>query len=135
MSLFLCSASFVLEMAIPVLVLLSLGKDLQPLAVVAVYVIGMTIQSMPLFIPGMMGITEAAMTTLFSTLGLSPAEAASAAILIRVPMLWSRLLIGGLVTVYVFKNLGKWKGPPECDEGSGMGDKGAKGDQGIPAPE
>jgi uncharacterized protein (TIRG00374 family) len=111
-SLSLCSASFILELSIPILVLRSLGKDLPLLAIVAVYVVGMTIQSMPLFIPGMMGITEAAMTALFSILSLSPAEAASAAILIRIPMFWAKLLIGGIVTVYVFKNLGKWKASP-----------------------
>ncbi|MEM3590149.1 MAG: lysylphosphatidylglycerol synthase transmembrane domain-containing protein, partial [Candidatus Bathyarchaeia archaeon] len=123
-SLSLCSVSFLLELSIPILVLISLGRNMPFLAIVTVYVIGMTIQSMPLFIPGMMGITEAAMTALFSILSLSPAEAASAAILIRIPMFWSRLLIGGIVTIHVFRNLGKWKGPPECCDGAAIGEKG-----------
>lgn len=123
-SLSLCSASFLLELSVPILVFISLGRDLPPLAIVTVYVIGMTIQSMPLFIPGMMGIAEAAMTALFSMLSLSPAEAASAAILIRIPMFWSKLLIGGIVTVYVFKNLGKWKCPPERGDGAAIGEGG-----------
>lgn len=72
-------------------------------AIIIVYSISMAIQTIPLGIPGEVGVVEIVMTTLYRLLlpGFSPAIVAVATILIRALTLWARLFISGVAVQYV----------------------------------
>lgn len=74
-------------------------KATVPLSVViAVYTIGITLQMIPIGIPGMVGPVEVAMITLYSNAGVNETISTAATILIRLVMLWYMMAVGGLVT-------------------------------------
>jgi len=70
-------------------------------AIVIVYSITVGIQTIPIGIPGEVGIPEIVMTTLYTLLGVPIAMSAVATLLIRVLTLWVKLLIGGVVVQWL----------------------------------
>jgi len=73
-----------------------------PLAtLVFVYTIGVTIQMVPVGIPGMIGVVEVTMITLYSATGIPAEVGAAATMLIRIVMLWFEALVGGVVTYLI----------------------------------
>jgi uncharacterized protein (TIRG00374 family) len=98
--------SWLLDMSITFLVLLSLGAAgtaISISAIVIVYSVTGTIQYLPIgVIPGEVGLTEIVMTTLFAVLGNPQffAVFAVATVLIRALTFWVRLFIGGVVVQF-----------------------------------
>jgi uncharacterized protein (TIRG00374 family) len=95
--------SWLLDMSIMFLVLLSLGAAgtaISISAIVIVYCVTGTIQYLPIgVIPGEVGLTEIIMTNLFAVLGNPQffAVFAVATVLIRALTFWLRLFVGGVV--------------------------------------
>jgi len=92
--------AFSLDMLISFLVFASLGVHISLNAILIVYTISNAIQTIPVGIPGEVGVTDIVMATLYTLLlpGIPPAEAAAvsaaATLLIRVVTVWLRLLVG-----------------------------------------
>ncbi len=102
--------AWLLDLFVPFFVFLALPLQVGvPFsAIVIVYSISVAIQTVPLGIPGEVGVIEIVMTTLYRLLlpGISPATVAVATILIRALTLWSKLILSGVVVQWVgFKML------------------------------
>jgi len=72
-------------------------------AIVIVYSISMVVQTIPIGVPGDMGLVEIVMTSIYTLLlpGISPATVAVAIILIRALTLWAKLIISGVAVQWV----------------------------------
>jgi hypothetical protein len=72
-------------------------------AIIIVYSLSVAIQTIPIGIPGEVGVIEIVMTTLYRLLlpGISPATIAVATILIRALTLWAKLIISGVAVQWV----------------------------------
>ncbi len=97
--------SWLFSLLISFQVFVSLGY-LVPLNMIAiVHSISCTVQSVPLGIPGEVGLIEILMTTLYASLGvpidISPTIAAAATVLIRVVNMWFRLIVGFIAFQFV----------------------------------
>ncbi len=102
--------AWLLDLFVPFFVFLALPLQVGvPFsAIVIVYSISVAIQTVPLGIPGEVGVIEIVMTTLYRLLlpGIPPATIAVATILIRALTLWSKLILSGVVVQWVgFKML------------------------------
>ncbi len=95
--LFDLSIAFFVFLALPLPVRVSFS------AIVIVYSIIVAIQTIPVGIPGEVGVVEIVMTTLYRLLlpGISPATIAVATILIRALTLWAKLIISGVAVQWV----------------------------------
>lgn len=92
------------DLLIVVLVFYSLGSiglHISLSAIVIVYSIGVAIQSVPVGIPGEVGLMEIVMTSLYTLLGVPIAISAVATVLVRVLTLWVKLLIGGVTVQWL----------------------------------
>lgn len=76
------------------LVFLSIGFEISLSAIVVVYSISVSLQTVPLGIPGEVGFMEIVMTTLYTLLGVPIAISAVATVLTRVVTLWFKLIVG-----------------------------------------
>lgn len=76
------------------LVFVSLGQQVDFAIIVVVHSVSVSIQSIPLGIPGEVGVVDTAMTWLFTLLAVESAVAAAATVLIRLLWVWLRILIG-----------------------------------------
>lgn len=76
------------------LVFLSIGSEISLSAIVVVYSISVSLQTIPLGIPGEVGFMEIVMTTLYTLLGVPIAISAVATLLTRVVTLWFKLVVG-----------------------------------------
>jgi uncharacterized protein (TIRG00374 family) len=76
------------------LVFLSIGFNISPSAIVVVYSISVSLQTIPLGIPGEVGFMEIVMTILYTLLGVPIAISAAATLLTRVVTLWFKLIVG-----------------------------------------
>jgi uncharacterized protein (TIRG00374 family) len=83
----------------------SLGVDVSLLAIFAVYSVIIVFQTLPLGLPGGIGLVEILMTALFSAVGISIYDAAAVTILIRLVQLWFLALLGGLSTVHLMRRI------------------------------
>jgi len=83
----------------------SLGVDVSPLAIFAVYSVIIVFQTLPLGLPGGVGLVEILMTALFSAVGIPIHDAAAVTILIRLVQLWFLALLGGLSTVHLMRRM------------------------------
>jgi len=72
----------------------SFGKQISLSAIVIVYSIIIGIQTIPLGVPGEVGLVEIVMTSLYTLMGVPIHMSAVATLLIRVLTLWVRLLVG-----------------------------------------
>ncbi|MGC9514180.1 lysylphosphatidylglycerol synthase transmembrane domain-containing protein [Methanocrinis sp.] len=83
----------------------SLGVDVSPLAIFAVYSVIIVFQTLPLGLPGGVGLVEILMTALFSAVGIPIYDAAAVTILIRLVQLWFLALLGGISTVHLMRRI------------------------------
>jgi len=95
------ATAWVFKMLITFLVLFSLDVEIPFSAIIVVFSITDTIQTIPIGIPGEVGIVEIAMTGLYTALGIPPIISATATILTRVVTLWFNLFVGGVVVQWV----------------------------------
>jgi len=92
--------AFSLDMLISFLIFKSLGVQISLNAILVVYTISSAIQTIPVGVPGEVGVPELLMMTLYTLLlpGIPPPEAAAisaaATLLIRSITLWLRILVG-----------------------------------------
>jgi len=82
---------------------LSIGYPVSPGVVVTIYCIMVLLQLIPTFLPGGLGIVDAVMTVLYTSMGVPKLSAAGATIMIRLVTLWFLTAVGGLVTLYLAK--------------------------------
>jgi uncharacterized protein (TIRG00374 family) len=87
------AAAFLLDLLISFLVLFSLGFPVSLSVVLIVYTIVGAIQTIPL-IPGEVGITDVAMTSLYSLLGIPAGISGAATVLTRILTVWLRIFVG-----------------------------------------
>ncbi len=85
----------------------SLGVEVPIFAIFAVYSVIMVFQTLPLILPGGLGIVDILMTALFTAVGVSLHDAAAVTILARVAQLWFHTLLGGVCTAYLLRKVGK----------------------------
>ncbi len=98
-SLSICAWS--LDLLISVLVFQALDALRSFSLIAIVYSISVTIQTIPIGVPGEIGVLDIVMTSLYTLLGVDITTAAVATVLIRVITLWLRLLIGGLTVQWL----------------------------------
>ena len=75
-------------------------------AIFAVYSVIMVFQTLPLILPGGVGIVDILMVALFTAVGVSLHDAAAATILARVAQLWFHTLLGGICTAHLLRKVG-----------------------------
>ncbi len=86
--------SWFFSLAIPYLVFYSLGHPVSWSMILVTSAIVLAVKSIPIGIPFEVGLPEAVMTTLYFSMGVTAALAATATILIRIITLWIRFFIG-----------------------------------------
>ncbi len=99
LSLILAFAYWVFDVAVAYFVFASLGYSIPLGIIVAVYTIGISIQIVPVGIPGMVGVVETVMSGLYAVSGVPLSLSVAATVMIRLIMMWLEALIGGLVFV------------------------------------
>ena len=87
--------AWALDLLISVLVFQALDALRSFSLIAIVYSISVAIQTIPLGIPGEVGVLDIVMASLYTLLGVPITIAAVATVLIRIITLWLRLLIGG----------------------------------------
>ncbi|HOO54031.1 MAG TPA: lysylphosphatidylglycerol synthase transmembrane domain-containing protein [Methanothrix sp.] len=85
----------------------SLGVEVPIFAIFAVYSVIMVFQTLPLILPGGLGVVDILMTALFTAVGVSLHDAAAVTILARVAQLWFHTFLGGICTAYLLRKVGK----------------------------
>jgi len=95
--------SWIFDVAVAYFVFLSLNYPLSFSIIIFVYTIGMTIQMLPVGIPGMIGVVETVMSTLYTVMGVPPNLSVAATLMIRMVMLWFQATLGGLFTLILQK--------------------------------
>lgn len=101
----------------------SLGVGVSPLAILAVYSVVIVFQTLPLGLPGGIGLVEILMTALFSAIGIPIHDAAAVTILIRLVQLWFLALLGGLSAFHLIRRIergGEEPAPPAGSRGAGI---------------
>jgi hypothetical protein len=84
----------------------SLGVEVPIFAIFAVYSVIMVFQTLPLILPGGLGIVDILMVALFTAVGVSLHDAAAATILARIAQLWFHTLLGGICTARLLRKVG-----------------------------
>ena len=93
-SLFYLLISWVFSLSIPYLVFISLGHPVSWSIIIVTSAIFLAVKSIPVGIPFEVGLPDAVMTTLFISMGVPGALAATATILTRIITLWIFFIIG-----------------------------------------
>jgi uncharacterized protein (TIRG00374 family) len=105
---FFAIVSWLLSIFISYLVFVSLGQDVDFVLITIVYSVSVNIQSIPIGIPGEVGLVEIVMTSLYGLLGVETGIAAAATILIRFLTVWLRIIIGFVAVQWIdIKDLAK----------------------------
>ncbi len=84
------------DVAVAYFVFQSLNYQIPFILIVAVYTIGITVQIIPVGVPGMVGIVETIMSGLYTLAGIPLNISVAATMMIRIIMMWIEALIGGL---------------------------------------
>ncbi|MFB0501947.1 MAG: lysylphosphatidylglycerol synthase transmembrane domain-containing protein [Candidatus Bathyarchaeia archaeon] len=87
-------ASWSLHVLVYFLVFTSIGFEISLSAIIIVYSITVSLQTIPLGIPGEVGFMEFVMTTLYTLLGVPFVVSAAATVLTRVVTLWFKIIMG-----------------------------------------
>ncbi|MCX8188766.1 MAG: flippase-like domain-containing protein [Nitrososphaeria archaeon] len=87
---------WIFDVAVAYFVFQSLNYPLSFILIVAVYTIGITVQLIPVGVPGMVGIVETIMSGLYTLAGIPLSISVAATMMIRVIMMWLEALIGGI---------------------------------------
>jgi uncharacterized protein (TIRG00374 family) len=98
---FLAIVAWLLDLLIALLVFHALNTPVSFSAIVIVYSISVAIQTIPIGVPGEIGLLDVLMASLYTLLGIPIAVSAVATLLIRILTLWLRLLIGGLTVQWL----------------------------------
>jgi uncharacterized protein (TIRG00374 family) len=93
-SIFYLIISWILSLSVPYLVFVSLGHPVTWSIIIVTSAIFLAVKAIPIGIPFEVGLPEAVMTTLYISMGINPALAATATILVRIITLWLRFFIG-----------------------------------------
>jgi uncharacterized protein (TIRG00374 family) len=105
---FFAIVSWLLSIFISFLVFVSLGQEVDFVLITIVYSISVNIQSIPIGIPGEVGLVEIVMTSLYGLLGVEAGIAAAATILVRFLTVWLRIIIGFVAIQWIdLKELAK----------------------------
>jgi uncharacterized protein (TIRG00374 family) len=86
--------SWLFSLSIPYLIFRALGHPVTLSIIIVTSAIFLAIKAIPVGVPFEVGLPEAVMTTLYISMGVNPALAATATILIRIITLWFRFFIG-----------------------------------------
>lgn len=91
------------------LVFVSLGQQIDFVIIIVVHSVSVSIQSIPVGIPGEVGVVDTAMTWLYTLLALESSVSAAATVLIQILRVWFRF-VAGFVAVQVvgIKNLAEY---------------------------
>jgi len=87
-------AAWFFHVLISYLVFISIDFEISLSAIILVYSISVSLQGIPIGIPGEVGFTEIIMTTLYALLGVPIVVSAAATVLTRVVTLWFKLVVG-----------------------------------------
>jgi hypothetical protein len=98
---FLAIVAWLLDLLIAFLVFHALNTRVSFSAIVIVYSISVAVQTIPIGVPGEIGLLDVLMVSLYTLLGIPIAVSAVATLLIRILTLWLRLLIGGLTVQWL----------------------------------
>jgi hypothetical protein len=90
---------WIFDVLVAYFVFLSLGISIPVGVIIAVYTISVSIQVLPLGIPGMVGIQETVMSGLYTISGIPLGLSVAATIMIRLVMTWYEALVGGTLFV------------------------------------
>lgn len=83
------------------LVFISIDFEISLSAIIMVYSISVSLQGIPLGIPGEVGFMEIVMTTLYALLGVPIVVSAAATVLTRVVTLWFKLVVGYVAVQWI----------------------------------
>jgi len=97
----LAIVAWLLDLLIAVLVFQALSTRVSFSAIVIVYSVSVAIQTIPVGIPGEIGLLDVLMASLYTLMGIPITVSAVATLLIRILTLWIRLLIGGLTVQWL----------------------------------
>jgi uncharacterized protein (TIRG00374 family) len=99
-------AAWLSKLAITMIVFASLGIVTPFSAIIVVFSLADALNTIPLGIPGEIGVMEIIMTGFFTALGIHPVLSASATMLIRIVTMWFVLFSGGIMIQLVgLKNI------------------------------
>jgi glycosyltransferase 2 family protein len=105
---FFALVSWILSILMSYLIFLSLGQQIDFVLIVIVYSISVNIQSIPVGIPGEVGLVEVVMSSLYGLLGVDAGIATAATVLLRLLTVWLRMAIGFIAVQWIdLKDLGK----------------------------
>ncbi len=94
-------AAWFFNLLVFLLVFVSLDFHFSFSAILIVYSISCAIQTVPLGIPGEVGLVEIVMTSLYTLLSIPPTISAAATVLTRIITLWFKLLLGYMAVQWV----------------------------------
>ncbi len=100
-SLFFLIITWIFSLSVPYLVFLSLDHPVSWSMILITSSIVLAVKAIPLGIPFEVGLPEAVMTTLYFSMGVPAALAATATILVRIITLWMRFFIGFAAQQYL----------------------------------
>lgn len=95
------AVAFLFDLSISFFVLFSLGFSVSLSVVLIVYTIVGAIQAIPLGIPGEVGITDVAMTSLYSLLGIPTGISGAATVLTRILTVWLKIFVGYVIVQWM----------------------------------
>jgi uncharacterized protein (TIRG00374 family) len=105
---FFAIVSWLFSIFMSYLVFVSLGQEVDFVLITIVYSVSVNIQSIPIGIPGEVGLVEIVMTSLYGLLGVEAGIAAAATVLIRFLTVWLRIIIGFVAVQWIdLKDLAK----------------------------
>jgi uncharacterized protein (TIRG00374 family) len=90
-------AYWIFDIIVAYLVFASLKFPVPLGVIIAVYTIGISIQIVPIGIPGMVGIVETVMSGLYVVSGIPLSLSVAATVMIRLIMMWFEASIGGVI--------------------------------------
>jgi uncharacterized protein (TIRG00374 family) len=105
---FFAVVAWIFSITLSYLVFVSLGQPVDFVLVTIVFSVSINIQSIPLGVPGEVGLVEIVMTGLYGLLGVEPSIAAGATVLTRLLTVWLRILVGFVAVQWIdLKGLAK----------------------------
>jgi len=93
--------SWLLSIIISYLVFVSLDQPVDFILITIVFSVSVNIQSIPLGIPGEVGLVEIVMSSLYGLLGMEAGIATAATVLLRLLTVWFRMFIGFLAVQWI----------------------------------
>jgi uncharacterized protein (TIRG00374 family) len=100
-SLFYLAITWVFSLSVPYLIFLSLNHPVSWSTILITSSIVLAVKAIPVGIPFEVGLPEVVMTTLYFSMGVPAALAATATVLVRIITLWMRFFIGFVSQQYL----------------------------------